>query len=90
MMENDDQTGYKWETAYTEGLNIHAVLQEDETGSIEASVRKIVQEAKQKRRNVEKHSHVRLGIVSFYFIRVNAGIFFRCRKFFTKPTFWMF
>lgn len=63
-MDQDEVEGYKWETAYAEGLNIRSVLQENEEGSIEDSIRQIVLNAKRKRRLAEKPSKIRLGNVS--------------------------
>lgn len=46
-------------------MNIREVLQEDETGSVEKSVMRLILEAKKKRRQVDRPVKVRLGIVSF-------------------------
>uniref|UniRef100_A0A915ELT2 Importin N-terminal domain-containing protein n=1 Tax=Ditylenchus dipsaci TaxID=166011 RepID=A0A915ELT2_9BILA len=72
-MDNDEQEGYKWEKAYAEGLNIRNVLQEDESGSVENAVRKIVTEAKRQRRMVEKPSKIRLGIMRYVYLCVDCS-----------------
>ncbi|KAI1728965.1 ssl1-like domain-containing protein [Ditylenchus destructor] len=72
-MDNDEQEGYKWEKAYADGLNISTVLEEDESGSIEDSIRKIILEAKRKRRIVEKPSKVRLGIMRYVYVLVDCS-----------------
>lgn len=48
------------------GLNIREVLEEDEGGSIEKSIAKLVAQARKKQRTLEKPSKIRLGIVSIY------------------------
>ena len=62
---DEQQQGYKWEVAYAEGLNLRDVLTEDEGGSNEKAVKRLVAEAKRQRRLVDRPSKVRLGIVSF-------------------------
>lgn len=44
--EDDDQKGYTWEAGYADGLNIREVLEEDEGGSIEKSIAKLVAQAR--------------------------------------------
>jgi hypothetical protein len=60
------ETGYTWEKNYAEGLvgKIGAVLQESETGTVEESIRKLVEEAKRARRSKQRLSKVRIGNVS--------------------------
>ena len=60
------ETGYKWEKSYAEGLvgNIGAVLQESEAGTVEESIRKLVEEAKRARRAKQRLTKVRIGNVS--------------------------
>lgn len=79
MMDDEDQSKYNWEKAYTDGMKYYSNLEftylalglgianairEDETGSIEDSVRKIILESKRQRRTV-KNDNIRLGIVCF-------------------------
>lgn len=47
------------------GLNIREVLEEDEGGSIEKSIAKLVAETRKKQRTLEKPAKIRLGIVSW-------------------------
>ncbi|KAK6014020.1 Ssl1-like protein, partial [Ostertagia ostertagi] len=63
MTEDDDQKGYTWEAGYADGLNIREVLEEDEGGSIEKSIAKLVAEARKKQRTIEKPSKIRSRIV---------------------------
>lgn len=48
------------------GLNIRDVLHEDESGSIEKSIAKLVLDAKRKKRFADRPAKVRLGIVSCF------------------------
>ncbi|VDD85898.1 unnamed protein product [Enterobius vermicularis] len=73
MINDEEQKGYTWETAYAEGLNIREVLQEDETGSVEKSVMRLILEAKKKRRQVDRPVKVRLGIMRYVYIIIDCS-----------------
>lgn len=73
MNEDEEQKGYTWEAAYAEGLNIREVLQEDETGSVEKSVAKLILEAKSKRRLTDRPAKVRLGIIRYIYIVIDCS-----------------
>ncbi|VDO66706.1 unnamed protein product [Onchocerca flexuosa] len=64
MNDDDEPKGYTWEAAYADGLNIREVLHEDESGSIEKSVAKLILDSKRKKRLNNRPAKVRLGIVS--------------------------
>ncbi|MFH4975800.1 hypothetical protein AB6A40_002509 [Gnathostoma spinigerum] len=74
MGDDDEQKGYTWEAAYAEGLNIGEVLQEDEHGSVEKSVAKLILDAKRKRRLVDRPTKIRLGIMRYVFIVIDTSL----------------
>ncbi|CAJ0586361.1 unnamed protein product, partial [Mesorhabditis spiculigera] len=74
-MKDDDDKGYTWEAAYAEGLNIRGVLEEDERGSIEKSIQRVIEEAKRKARDVDRPSKCRLGIMRYLFIVIDSSRF---------------
>lgn len=49
---------------YLAGLNIREVLEEDEGGSVEKAIGRLMKDARRKQRAIEKPARVRLGIVS--------------------------
>lgn len=51
------------------GLNIRSVLQEDERGSVEESIRRLVMDEKRQRRQQSRPAKIRLGIVRFRFFK---------------------
>lgn len=71
--EDDDQKGYTWEAGYADGLNIREVLEEDEGGSIEKSIAKLVAQARKKQRTLEKPSKIRLGIMRYVYVAVDCS-----------------
>uniref|UniRef100_A0A914C4P9 General transcription factor IIH subunit n=1 Tax=Acrobeloides nanus TaxID=290746 RepID=A0A914C4P9_9BILA len=71
---DEQQQGYKWEVAYAEGLNLRDVLTEDEGGSIEKAVKRLVAEAKRQRRLVDRPSKVRLGIMRYIYIVIDCSL----------------
>ncbi|KAK5968997.1 hypothetical protein GCK32_007881 [Trichostrongylus colubriformis] len=73
MTEDDDQKGYTWEAGYADGLNIREVLEEDEGGSIEKSIAKLVSEARKKHRTIEKPSKIRLGIMRYVYVAIDCS-----------------
>uniref|UniRef100_A0A0M3IQW6 Ssl1 domain-containing protein n=2 Tax=Ascaris lumbricoides TaxID=6252 RepID=A0A0M3IQW6_ASCLU len=72
--EDDEQKGYTWEIAYAEGLNIREVLEEDESGSVEKSVAKLIFEAKRKRRLTDRPARIRLGIMRYVYIIIDCSL----------------
>uniref|UniRef100_A0A0N5AMW4 General transcription factor IIH subunit n=1 Tax=Syphacia muris TaxID=451379 RepID=A0A0N5AMW4_9BILA len=73
MINDEEQKGYTWETAYAEGLNIRDVLQEDDTGSVEKSIMHLILEAKKRRRQVDRPIKVRLGIMRYMYIIIDCS-----------------
>ncbi|KAE9417668.1 hypothetical protein Angca_008889, partial [Angiostrongylus cantonensis] len=71
--EDDDQKGYTWEAGYADGLNIREVLEEDEGGSIEKSIARLVAEARKKHRAVERPTKIRLGIMRYVYIAIDCS-----------------
>ncbi|KAK5968654.1 General transcription factor IIH subunit, partial [Trichostrongylus colubriformis] len=55
------------------GLNIREVLEEDEGGSIEKSIAKLVSEARKKHRTIEKPSKIRLGIMRYVYVAIDCS-----------------
>uniref|UniRef100_A0A914HFZ0 ZZ-type domain-containing protein n=1 Tax=Globodera rostochiensis TaxID=31243 RepID=A0A914HFZ0_GLORO len=77
-MDEDDGIGggseaFKWEQAYTEGLNIRSVLQEDEHGSVEESIRRMVMDEKRQRRMDRRPAKIRLGIMRYVHLAVDCS-----------------
>ncbi|ETN83854.1 hypothetical protein RB195_009698 [Necator americanus] len=71
--EDDDQKGYTWEAGYADGLNIREVLEEDEGGSIEKSIAKLVADARKKQRTLEKPTKIRLGIMRYVYVCIDCS-----------------
>ena len=46
------------------GLNIHEAFNEDDSGSVEKAIAKLVEEAKKRRREKERPAKKRIGVVS--------------------------
>ncbi|VDK38948.1 unnamed protein product, partial [Gongylonema pulchrum] len=55
------------------GLNIREVLHEDEHGSIEKSIAKLILDAKRKRRLADRPAKVRLGIMRYVYIVIDCS-----------------
>ncbi|KAL3083355.1 hypothetical protein niasHS_011157 [Heterodera schachtii] len=76
-MDDDDAIGgaeaFKWEQAYTEGLNIRSVLQEDEHGSVEESIRRLVMDEKRQRRMDRLPAKIRLGMMRYVHLAVDCS-----------------
>ncbi|VDM63142.1 unnamed protein product [Angiostrongylus costaricensis] len=73
MTEDDDQKGYTWEAGYADGLNIREVLEEDEGGSIEKSIARLIAEARKKHRTLERPTKIRLGIMRYVYIAIDCS-----------------
>ncbi|PAV67980.1 hypothetical protein WR25_23348 [Diploscapter pachys] len=74
VVDDDDQQGYTWEGAY-EGINIGKVLEEDDMGTIEKSIAKVVLEAKRRQRAASKPAKIRLGIMRYVYIVIDCSRF---------------
>ncbi|CAI5446015.1 unnamed protein product [Caenorhabditis angaria] len=74
-MDEDEQKGYTWEAGYAEGLNINEVLVEDETGSIEKSIAKYVEDSKKRARIKNRPEKIRLGIMRHVMIVIDCSRF---------------
>ncbi|EPB73778.1 TFIIH C1-like domain protein [Ancylostoma ceylanicum] len=72
-VDDDDQKGYTWEAGYADGLNIREVLEEDEGGSIEKSIAKLVAETRKKQRTLEKPAKIRLGIMRYVYVAIDCS-----------------
>uniref|UniRef100_A0A915Q771 VWFA domain-containing protein n=1 Tax=Setaria digitata TaxID=48799 RepID=A0A915Q771_9BILA len=73
MNEEEEPKGYTWEVDYAEGLNIREVLHEDESGSIEKSVAKLILDTKRKKRLNNRPAKVRLGIMRYMYIIIDCS-----------------
>ncbi|VDN02731.1 unnamed protein product [Thelazia callipaeda] len=73
MNDDDEPKGYMWEVDYAEGLNIKDVLREDESGSIERSIAKLVLDAKRKKRLGDRPAKVRLGIMRYMYVIIDCS-----------------
>ncbi|CAJ0950037.1 unnamed protein product, partial [Mesorhabditis belari] len=71
----EEEKGYTWEADYAEGLNIRGVLEEDEKGSIEKSIQKVIEEARRKAHDTDRPSKCRLGIMRYLYIVVDCSRF---------------
>ncbi|VDN31186.1 unnamed protein product [Cylicostephanus goldi] len=54
-------------------MNIREVLEEDEGGSIEKSIAKLVADARKKQRTVAKPTKVRLGIMRYVYVAIDCS-----------------
>lgn len=64
---------FKWEEAYTEGINIRTVLQEDEGGSVENAINRLIMEERRQRRRLHRPSKVRLGMMRYLYIGLDIS-----------------
>ncbi|XP_035829288.1 general transcription factor IIH subunit 2 [Aplysia californica] len=69
-MADDDDKGYRWETEYEKTWE---ELQEDESGSLQASVNDILHRAK-RRQLLEKVTNVRLGMMRHLFVVIDFSL----------------
>uniref|UniRef100_A0A1I8E8U8 VWFA domain-containing protein n=1 Tax=Wuchereria bancrofti TaxID=6293 RepID=A0A1I8E8U8_WUCBA len=72
-MNDDEPEGYTWEVDYADGLNIRDVLREDESGSIEKSVAKLILDTKRKKRLNNRPAKVRLGIMRYVYLVIDCS-----------------
>ncbi|VDK54557.1 unnamed protein product [Anisakis simplex] len=72
--DDEEQKGYTWEAAYADALNIREVLEEDDSGSVEKSVAKLIFDAKRKRRLTDRPARVRLGIMRYVYIVIDCSM----------------
>ncbi|KAM3723063.1 General transcription factor IIH subunit [Dirofilaria immitis] len=73
MNDDDEPKGYTWEVDYADGLNIRDVLHEDESGSIEKSVAKLILDTKRKKRLSSRPAKVRLGIMRYVYLVIDCS-----------------
>ncbi|VBB29201.1 unnamed protein product [Acanthocheilonema viteae] len=73
MNDDDEPKGYTWEVDYADGLNIRDVLHEDESGSIEKSVAKLILDTKRKKRFNSRPAKVRLGIMRYVYLIIDCS-----------------
>uniref|UniRef100_A0A1I7VGJ0 Nucleolar protein 14 n=1 Tax=Loa loa TaxID=7209 RepID=A0A1I7VGJ0_LOALO len=73
MNDDDEPEGYTWEVDYADGLNIRDVLHEDESGSIEKSVAKLILDTKRKKRLNNRPAKVRLGIMRYLYLVIDCS-----------------
>ncbi|CAK5106939.1 unnamed protein product [Meloidogyne enterolobii] len=81
---------FKWEEAYTDDICIQSALQEDENGSMENAIRRIISEEKRLRRNEGRPTRIRLGMVFFNFFWGGGGLLTRiCSDFYSGFVFFI-
>ncbi|VDK83707.1 unnamed protein product, partial [Litomosoides sigmodontis] len=73
MNDDDEPKGYTWEVDYADGLNIRDVLHEDESGSIEKSVAKLILDTKREKRFNNRPAKVRLGIMRYVYLIIDCS-----------------
>uniref|UniRef100_A0A915P3L0 Ssl1-like domain-containing protein n=1 Tax=Meloidogyne floridensis TaxID=298350 RepID=A0A915P3L0_9BILA len=64
---------FKWEEAYTDDICIQSALQEDENGSMENAIRRIISEEKRLRRNEGRPTRIRLGMMRHVFVGIDLS-----------------
>ncbi|KAF7635563.1 General transcription factor IIH subunit [Meloidogyne graminicola] len=64
---------FKWEEAYTDDICIQSALHEDEHGSMESAIRRIISEEKRLRRNEGRPTRIRLGMMRHVFIGIDLS-----------------
>ncbi|KAF6209591.1 hypothetical protein GE061_015339 [Apolygus lucorum] len=69
MADDDDGKEYRWETGYEKTWE---AIQEDEKGSLEASVADIIQKAK-RQAQMQRKGHTRLGMMRHMFIILDGS-----------------
>uniref|UniRef100_A0AC34FFY3 TFIIH C1-like domain-containing protein n=1 Tax=Panagrolaimus sp. ES5 TaxID=591445 RepID=A0AC34FFY3_9BILA len=68
------EIGYKWESSYAEGLNIREAFAEDEQGSVEQAIAKLVADAKKKRRETERPIKRRIGALRYLYLVIDNSV----------------
>uniref|UniRef100_A0A7E4V1Q0 General transcription factor IIH subunit n=1 Tax=Panagrellus redivivus TaxID=6233 RepID=A0A7E4V1Q0_PANRE len=74
MDTDEPEVGYKWEGSYTEGLNINEALAEDDSGSVEKAIAKLIEEAKRRRREQERPTKKRIGALRYMYLVVDNSV----------------
>uniref|UniRef100_A0AC35FXY9 General transcription factor IIH subunit n=1 Tax=Panagrolaimus sp. PS1159 TaxID=55785 RepID=A0AC35FXY9_9BILA len=76
VMDLDEpaEIGYKWESSYAEGLNIREAFAEDEQGSVEQAIAKLVADAKKKRRETERPIKRRIGALRYLYLVIDNSV----------------
>ncbi|KAL7080506.1 hypothetical protein ACQ4LE_000784 [Meloidogyne hapla] len=64
---------FKWEEAYTDDICIQSALQEDEHGSMENAIRRIIAEEKRLRRKEGRPTRIRLGMMRHVFVGIDLS-----------------
>uniref|UniRef100_A0A915P5R2 ZZ-type domain-containing protein n=1 Tax=Meloidogyne floridensis TaxID=298350 RepID=A0A915P5R2_9BILA len=64
---------FKWEEAYTDDICIQSAPQEDENGSMENAIRRIISEEKRLRRNEGRPTRIRLGMMRHVFVGIDLS-----------------
>uniref|UniRef100_A0A0N4Z232 General transcription factor IIH subunit n=1 Tax=Parastrongyloides trichosuri TaxID=131310 RepID=A0A0N4Z232_PARTI len=71
--DEDGNVGYAWEKAYTEGLKIKDILQEDADIGFEEKVKKLVEEERRKERLKNKPERCRLGVLRYVYLVIDLS-----------------
>uniref|UniRef100_A0A0K0G0C0 General transcription factor IIH subunit n=1 Tax=Strongyloides venezuelensis TaxID=75913 RepID=A0A0K0G0C0_STRVS len=71
--DDDEQVGYAWEKAYTEGLKIKDILQEETDVGFEQAVKRFVEEEKRKERLRNKPERCRIGVLRYVFLAIDMS-----------------